>query len=303
MTCRACGTQIPAGAGFCPSCGQAMSSSFCQGCGSPVLAGAAHCGRCGRVVSTTATPVASTGPGSNDQTSKGLVWVLGGAAGALAIVAVVVLVLVVNGGGSGDDGRELATAGSSSTVTTAAPTTATTAAPTTTTLDPISQARQQHPKLYEVSLRLENILTQSSDGREGVGEAVGGVRECTMDPYEAERSIDDVIFNRSTVLNQVAAVDVTGDPEAASLVEKLQRAIQHSIDADRHYNNWISYLYTDYYYTRPVGCPSGRAPQNSEYDEGTADSGRATTAKQDFVAMYNPIAESFGMRMWDYTEI
>lgn len=230
-----------------------------------------------------------------------MVWVLGGA--AIALVLMIGLIAFLLGSKGDDDGSELVAAASSSS-TSAPSTTTTTAAPTTTTtVDPIAKARQDYPKLYEVVLRLDNIITQSSEGREGVGEAVGGVRDCTLDPYDAERAIDDVVFNRSTVLQQVAAVDVTGDAQAAQLVEMLQQAIQHSIDADRHYNNWISYLYTDYYYTSPIGCPSGAAPLNADYDEGTADSGRATTAKQDFVGSYNPIAESFGMRTWEYTEI
>lgn len=304
MTCAACGGRVAPGAGFCSSCGRAVAPapniSFCPGCGSALVAGAAHCGQCGRVVSTAATPLVPPGPDPAERNSNRLAWVLGGTATVLAIAVVVVLVVVLSvGSGESDDG--LATSRSSST-TTAAPTTTTAPAPTTT-LDPVSQARQDHPKLYEVALRLENIITQSTQGRTGVGEAVGGVRECTMDPYEAERAIDAVIDNRSTVLNQVASVDVTGEPEAAALVDKLQEALQHSIDADFHYNAWISYLYSDYYYTTPIGCPSGQAPRNVDYEEATADSGRATTAKQDFVARYNPIAISFGLRTWEYTDI
>jgi hypothetical protein len=83
----------------------------------------------------------------------------------------------------------------------------------------------------------------------------------------------------------------------------LQAAIQASITADRHYRNWMTSLYTDYQYTDPVGCPSGSAPRDAEFNAGDAASAQASDAKATFVDTYNPIATAMGLRTWAEDEI
>jgi membrane protease subunit (stomatin/prohibitin family) len=45
--CAECGQAIPAGARFCPGCGNAQAASGCSGCGQPVPDGAKFCPNCG----------------------------------------------------------------------------------------------------------------------------------------------------------------------------------------------------------------------------------------------------------------
>jgi hypothetical protein len=105
------------------------------------------------------------------------------------------------------------------------------------------------------------------------------------------------------VLNQVNAVSTTTSPQAGQLARQLQTAIEESISADRHYSNWMTFLYRDYYYTDPIGCPDGSAPVDDEFAAGDADSEQATAAKEAFVAAYNPVAESLGLRTWAEEQI
>jgi hypothetical protein len=147
-------------------------------------------------------------------------------------------------------------------------------------------------------------LTQSASGRGRVGALVDGVRNgCTYLPEEAEREINGVIANRQSVLAQINALDSRGNPEAITLVQQLQSAIQASIDADIGYRDWMVYLYTTYYYTTPIGCPGGQSPTDGSYDAGNAASSRATNAKRAFVSTFNPIANRYALQTWSDTQI
>lgn len=188
--------------------------------------------------------------------------------------------------------------------TSTATSTSTTSTSTTTTIDPAVVAQQKADEdLRAVVLKLDVILTQSSQGRGEVAPLVTGVKACTVSPSEAGTKIDSVVRNRQSVLDQVSALDTFGNPDAVSLVAQLHEAVQASIDADRHYREWMTYLYTDYYYTYPIGCPSGAAPTNAAFDAGQAASGRATAAKAAFVDAYNPIAGRFGVATWAEKDI
>jgi hypothetical protein len=157
--------------------------------------------------------------------------------------------------------------------------------------------------MYDLVTRMESILTQSSAGRGQVGTLVGQVRNCTVTPNNASVQIDQVVSNRQSVLNQLSSMSNTAGTDGTSLISGLQAAIRESISADQYYSSWMKYLYTNYYYTFPVGCPSGAAPLNGDYNTAQAASTRASQAKQDFVDIFNPIAESFGLQTWDPGEI
>lgn len=217
-------------------------------------------------------------------------WVIiGGGVGALVIVAIILFLVL---GGSDDSTSQASSEKRSST-------TVTTIAATTTTLDPISAAKAAKPQLYDLAIRLENILDQSSKGRGQVGKTVGDVRSCSITPNTAAIEIDQVVANRRTVLSSITSLTNNAGPDGSALIGSLQSAIQNSIDADIYYASWMRYLYSRYYYTYPIGCPSGSAPTNSDYDMAVEASGRASASKQQFVDLFNPIAESFGLTTWD----
>lgn len=246
----------------------------------------------------------ATGPGA-------AVWWLVGVVGVLVVVVAVLITVLVTRGGSTEPAAtgitvsptSAVTASTASSTTTSSSTT-TTAAPTTTVDLQALAAAKADQDLREVTTKLEGILDQSSSGRGRVGALVDGVRNgCQFTPEAAEREINGVIANRQSVLNQVAALDAKGNADAITLVQQLQSALQASIDADVGYRDWMTYLYTTYYYTEPIGCPGGSPPTNSSFDAGQAASGRATAAKQAFVSTFNPIASRYGLATWDASQI
>jgi hypothetical protein len=239
-----------------------------------------------------APPPVSVGTNRSSSARWGIVAIVGG----IALVVFVIAALIVTKDGGTSEGTA-----SQEPTTTLTPTT-TVPAPTTT-LDPVMAARQARPQLYDLVTRMESILTQSSAGRGQVGKVVGDVRNCTVTPDTAAIEIDQVAVNRQSVLNQLSSLTNAAGVDGTSLISGLQVAIRESVTAGQYYSMWMKYLYASYYYTRPIGCPSGSAPLNADYSAAQAASGRASAAKKDFVEIFNPIAESFGLKTWDPGEI
>jgi hypothetical protein len=230
------------------------------------------------------------GPGPSDR-SKGPILV-GVVIGALvAVVAVLVTILVMR-----DDATEVATPPSTEPTSTTATTPPTTVPETTVaTID---------PALVTSATSIENIVSQSSNGRSEIIAVVSEVQSCDVPLSEAQRRVGSVIENRNSVLGQIAGLRVESAPDLNASLDALQRALQESVEANRHYQAWFQWLdgtyYDTYYYD---GCwYDGDAPTNVDFQNATAASGRATTAKREFVALYNPIATSLGLRTWSDTE-
>ena len=312
--CQNCGAEFLPGDTFCSGCGEptmpptALTPAVCRGCGYGLPPTALICPRCGTPASGSPTQrIENVGPQPLvPQAQAGLTWattpqrktkwslIIGGSVGGLVIVGLVLALILTIGGSTSTTAT--ATKKHHRHHAAAQPT-------TTTTIDPVSLARSTQPELYDSMMRIGAILEQSASGRGQVGQVVAQVQSCTIDPNQAAIQIDSVVANRTTVLNQLSGIPNATSADTASVVSSLQSAIGASIEADRGYSDWMKYLYNDYYYTYPIGCPSGRAPTNYSYDNATSASARATQAKTNFIAVYNPIASRFGLRTWSEGDI
>ena len=74
----------------------------------------------------------------------------------------------------------------------------------------------------------------------------------------------------------------------------LQRALQQSIEADRHYRDGFFDVVPG------TGCP---LPPNSNFELAARSNARATEAKVRFAEVFNPLAERFHQRRWTAGEI
>lgn len=273
MICRSCDASLPEGTAFCISCG------------TPVTGGTAQ------QIDPSASPI-DTGP-RGVRYGKVSLFLLGVV--ALVVVAGVIIDRTIGSDGSKEAGptdRPAATV-----------TTVTTIQSTTTTLDAISAAKKANPGLFSVATELQRILTLSSQGRGAVGTVVGNVRNCSVTPDVAAREIDQVVANRQAVAQQLSTLSNTGGAESQEAIDVLRTAIRESILADQYFSSWMKYLYANYYYAVPVGCPNGSAPLNGSYESAQAASDRASAAKQQFVERFNPIAERFGQAQWSPGDI
>jgi len=140
--------------------------------------------------------------------------------------------------------------------------------------------------------RIENVLEQSASGRTEISAALQAGLDCEIAPDEAARRIDSVADNRQSILQQLSGFTA---PTTATdeVVTTLQRALQHSIEADRHYRDAF------------LGFPAGATcplPESAEFDLATRSDREATAAKEQFVALFDPLAERVERPTWTAAE-
>jgi hypothetical protein len=135
---------------------------------------------------------------------------------------------------------------------------------------------------------MENVLDQSAAGRREIRGALTAGRGCSIRPSEAARRIASVADNRQSILEQLGALP-TPTPETATLVTLLQRALQESIEADRHYRDGFLAL------GDAATCP---LPGNRDFDLAAQVDRRATAAKARFAKAFNRLARQNGVPTW-----
>jgi serine/threonine protein kinase len=133
--------------------------------------------------------------------------------------------------------------------------------------------------------RIENVLTQSAAGRREIAGAISAGLACKVSNAEAARRIDSVADNRQSILQQLATL--SGPTQATDrMVTLLQEGLQNSIEADRHYRDG---------FRTSAECP---LPRNQSFAFARASDRRATTAKELFVARFDPLARRLHQRAW-----
>ena len=140
--------------------------------------------------------------------------------------------------------------------------------------------------------RIENVLRQSAGGRSEISTALQAGLDCEITPAEAARRIDSVADNRQSVLQQVSGF-AAPTTQTDELVTTLQEALQHSIEADRHYRDGF------------LGFPANATcplPASPSFDLATRSDREATAAKERFVAGFDPLADRLGRRTWSAAE-
>jgi DNA-binding winged helix-turn-helix (wHTH) protein len=140
--------------------------------------------------------------------------------------------------------------------------------------------------------RIENLLEQSAAGRVEIGAALRDGLSCRITPDEAARRVSSVADNRQSILDQLGSLRAP-TPEADSAITLLQRALQQSIEADRHYRDGFLEVQAG------ARCP---LPTNPGFVLAMRSDRRATAAKKDFIARFNPLARGVGARDWTLTE-
>ena len=148
-----------------------------------------------------------------------------------------------------------------------------------------SSSEQSNADLRPFVDRIENVLTQSAAGRREVSAAINAGLACKVSNAEAARRISSVADNRQSILQQLAIVNA---PTQATdrMVTLLQQGLQNSIEADRHYRDGF------------LASTKCRPPANQSFDLARASDQRATTAKELFVARFDPLARRLSSREW-----
>jgi hypothetical protein len=137
-------------------------------------------------------------------------------------------------------------------------------------------------------VNFSSILDRNDGARKQVVESVNGVSGCTTAGGVGADALEAPISTRTGIVDELDRLDTSALREGGQLRSTLKTAMQDSIAADRHYQDWM----------RAVGAAGcrGSAPQNGDYAAANASSEAATTSKKAFVTAWNPVAGRFGLR-------
>jgi hypothetical protein len=152
----------------------------------------------------------------------------------------------------------------------------------------------ESPALRTFVGRIENVLAQSAAGRLEAEAVIRDGLDCSLPAGEAARQIASVADNRQSILVQLGSF-ATPAAETGEIVTRLQRALQESIEADRHYRDGFAAAAEE-----DLGCP---LPRNSDFVRATRSDARATAAKRRFVRAFNPLARRFAQKTWSAHDI
>ena len=143
---------------------------------------------------------------------------------------------------------------------------------------------------------LGSDLARSASVRSTIQSAINGVQRCSESPSGGEATLQQAIDTRQDILNGLPALSVSGLPNGTQLVSTLTTTMQDSIAADKDYQGWMRDFANS-------GSPCGSDPsQDSNYAAAVNVSNAATTAKNAFVAIWDPMAPRYGQQVFSSTE-
>ena len=142
---------------------------------------------------------------------------------------------------------------------------------------------------------LGSYLARSASVRPTIQTAINGVQGCSESPASGEATLQRAIDTRQDILNALPTLSVSGLPSGTQLVSTLTTTMQDSIAADKDYQSWMKDFASS-------GSPCGANPsQDSNYAAAVNVSGAATTAKDAFVAIWDPMAPRYGQPVYSST--
>ncbi|HEV2258979.1 MAG TPA: protein kinase [Streptosporangiaceae bacterium] len=142
---------------------------------------------------------------------------------------------------------------------------------------------------------LASYLSQSAAVRPTVQNAINAVQACSESPSDAETTIGHAITTRQNILQGLQTLSVGTLPNGPQLVSALRTAMQNSLNADNDYHAWMADLVSS-------GNTCGSNPnQDSNYVNGGTASSDATTSKNAFLSLWNPMAPTYGQQTYTDT--
>jgi hypothetical protein len=148
--------------------------------------------------------------------------------------------------------------------------------------------------LRTFAMQVGDLLETSANGRAEITAALREATSCRITPSAAVDRLKSVAENRQSLLQQVVALNPP-TATAQQIAVLFQRALNHSHEANRHYQDWL--------HAGTSTDGSCTLPRNDDYDAARRQDGLATRAKRQLLAAYNPVARSFGLRIWHENEI
>jgi len=140
------------------------------------------------------------------------------------------------------------------------------------------------------------FVRASATARTLVKTAVPQVAACTMTPADGITQLQQAITDRQNVITAMDALSVSAIPDGQSMRTDLGNVLQLSINADRDFIGWMQDPQST------LACPASTAP-DTDYHTGLQVSAQAVQAKNDFLAIWNPLARQFQLPTYAQIDI
>ncbi|GHF97394.1 hypothetical protein [Streptomyces thermodiastaticus] len=139
---------------------------------------------------------------------------------------------------------------------------------------------------------LGSLLADNAGRRDDVADAVQSMTRCTG-LSSAREVFTQAAATRTYLVTRLDSLSDSALP--AGLTSALRTAWQSSADADRAYARVVDEVAGD--------CSGSAVVHSAAWQDADEASAEATRAKQEFVARWNPLAEEYGERTLDWTDL
>ncbi|NUR30617.1 MAG: hypothetical protein HOV83_32995 [Catenulispora sp.] len=140
---------------------------------------------------------------------------------------------------------------------------------------------------------VQTILNAAKNDRENLVGAVDLVSKC-RNLSSAVSQLQQVTQGRRAELSRAQALSLTALANGTQIASSLVTALQHSVAADVAYLAWAQ---------KVAGSCSKANLADHQRTVGDDESKAATTAKKQFVAAWNPVAQQYGYATIAYTDV
>ncbi|MDF5754106.1 hypothetical protein [Spongiactinospora sp. TRM90649] len=137
----------------------------------------------------------------------------------------------------------------------------------------------------EQAQAVDDLLSDSGGARSGLGPALTSLRECS-DTDSAISTVQRVTDARREQVEKIGSLQVDAFTDGEGIKERLTSALQASLDADESFLTWGR---------RRAGDCDSDWTGDPDYQSGLSSSTKATSAKEEFLALWNPVAEEHGL--------
>ncbi|MEV5086257.1 hypothetical protein AB0K74_49000 [Streptomyces sp. NPDC056159] len=141
---------------------------------------------------------------------------------------------------------------------------------------------------------LDALLQSSNSSRTAVIDAVASIKQCSNLAGSAT-ALRTAASQRDDLVTKLSQLTFDKLPNHGDLVAQLTTAWKASAAADNHYAAWADQT------AGTNGCHNGHATNTP--DQGNAASEQATLAKKKAAALWNPIAQQYGLPQRQFTEL
>lgn len=142
----------------------------------------------------------------------------------------------------------------------------------------------------EQAADLNQLLQESAGARTQIVTTVASIQDCSADLETAAQALASAIMVRQQVVTSLARLSVAALPNGAALRLAMTTGLDDSVDADHDFQAWLAGI------TAAGGCNGqAQAPHDANWQAAQTASSAATSAKQTFANLWNPVATSYGL--------